>query len=61
MYFNAEGEEITTKELKEKIKTGKDRKKNIVGTVFLYNPVVTPMGFDSNKYLLDQEFDDFES
>mgnify|MGYP003589654058 FL=1 len=59
MYFNAEGEEITAKELKEKIKTGKDRKKNIVGTVFLYNPVVTPMGFDSNKYLLAQEFDDF--
>ena len=59
MYFNAEGEEITAKELKEKIKTGKDRKKNIVGTVFLYNPVVTPMGFDSNKYLLAQESDDF--
>ena len=28
MYFNAEDEEITVKELKEKIKTAKDRKKN---------------------------------
>ena len=59
MYFNAEDEELTVKEFKEKIKTTKDRKKNIVGTVFLYNPVVTPMGFDSNKYLLDQNFENF--
>ena len=27
LYFNLEGEEITAKELKEKIKTAKDRKK----------------------------------
>ena len=60
MYFNAEDEEITVKELKEKIKTTKDRKKNIIGTVFLYNPVVTPLGFDSNKSLLKQEFEDFD-
>ena len=60
MYFNAEDEEITVKELKEKIKTAKDRKKNIIGTVFLYNPVVTPLGFDSNKSLLKQEFEDFD-
>ena len=60
MYFNVEGEEITANEFKEKIKTTKDRKKNIVGTVFLYNPIVTPMGFDSNKYLLEQEFEDFD-
>ena len=37
----------------------KDRKKNIVGTIFLYNPVVTPIGFDSNKFLLDQGFEQF--
>ena len=60
MYFNAEDEEITVKELKEKIKTAKDRKKNIVGTVFLYNPLVTPTGYDSNKYLLEQNFDNFD-
>jgi len=60
LYFNLEGEEITAKELKEKIKTAKDRKKNIIGTVFLYNPVVTPIGFDSNKNLLKQEFEDFD-
>ena len=59
MYFNEEDEIITSKDLKEKIKTAKDRKKNIIGTVFLYNPLVTPVGFDSNKYLLEQNFDDF--
>lgn len=59
MYFNVGDEEITVKELKEKIKTTKDRKKNIVGTIFLYNPLVTPVGFDSNKYLLEQDFEEF--
>ena len=59
MYFNREDEELTARDLKEKIKTAKDRKKNIIGTVFLYNPVVTPMGFDANKYLLEQDFEDF--
>lgn len=59
MYFNEDDEVITAKELKEKIKTAKDRKKNIIGTIFLYNPLVTPVGFDSNKYLLEQNFEDF--
>jgi len=58
MYFNHDEEDIlTAKDLKAKIKTGKDRKKNIIGTVYLYNPVVTPVGFDSNTFLLDQDFD----
>ncbi len=59
LYFNREDEVITTKDLKQKIKTNKDRKKNIAGTIFLYNPVVTPLGFDSNKFLLEQDFDQF--
>lgn len=59
MYFNRDDEEITAKDLKQMIKTNKDRKKNIAGTIFLYNPVVTPVGFDSNSFLLDQDFDQF--
>ena len=43
MYFNREDEEITARDLKDMLKTTKDRKKNIIGTVFLYNPVVTPL------------------
>lgn len=60
LYFNREDEEISVKELKQKIKTNKDRKKNIAGTIFLYNPLVTPVGFDSNSFLLDQDFDQFD-
>ena len=60
MYFNKDDETITAKELKQLIKTNKDRKKNIIGTIFLYNPLVTPIGFDSNKFLLDQDFDKFD-
>jgi len=60
MYFNNEDEEITPKEFKEKIKNSKVKKKNIVGTIILYNPVVTPVGYDSNKFLLDQGFEDFD-
>lgn len=60
MYFNKENETITPKELKEMIKNNKLRKKNIAGTVFFYNPVVTPVGFDSNAFLLDQEFDQWD-
>jgi hypothetical protein len=58
MYFNYDEDDvITAKDLKTKLKTGKDRKKNIIGTIFLYNPVVAPVGFDSKKFLLDQDFD----
>lgn len=60
MYFNHEDETITPKELKAKIKTNKDRKKNIVGTLILYNPIVTPVGYDSNKFLLEQDFNQFD-
>ena len=60
LYFNKEDETITSKELKQMIKTNKDRKRNIAGTIFLYSPLVTPVGFDSNSFLLDQEFDQFD-
>lgn len=60
IYFNDENEEISVKDLKQKIKTNKDRKKNIAGTIFLYNPLVTPIGYDSNSFLLDQDFDQYD-
>lgn len=58
MYFGEN--DISVKEFKELIKTKESRKKNIIGTVILYNPVVTPLGYDSNKFLLEQEFDSFD-
>lgn len=60
LYFNNEDEKITPKEFKEKIKNTKVKKKNIIGTIVLYNPVVTPVGYDSNKFLLEQDFDSFD-
>lgn len=60
MYFNHDEDDIITeKDLKEKLKTQKSRKKNIIGTVYLYNPVVTPVGYDSEKFLLDQNFEEW--
>lgn len=60
IYINKDEEDIITdKEIKELTKTNKLRKKNIIGTIFLYSPLVTPIGYDSNSYLLDQEFDEF--
>ena len=60
MYFNYDDEILTPKDLKQKIKTAKDRKKNIAGTIFIYNPVVAPIGYDSEKFLLEQDFDKFD-
>lgn len=61
LYFNENEEDtISPKELKELLKTKKDRKKNIIGTIFIYNPVITPIGFDSNIFLLDQKFEYFD-
>lgn len=61
LYFKKDEEEnISAKDLKNLLKTKDDRKKNIIGTVFIYNPVVTPMGFDSNKFLLEQDFNSFD-
>ncbi len=60
LYFNDDENEITPKEFKEKINNTKLKKKNIAGTIIIYNPVVTPKGYDSNKFLLDQDFDSFD-
>lgn len=59
LYCPKEDEIVTADEIKSMIQTHKLRKKFIAGTVFFYNPVVTPLGFDSNKFLLEQDFDEF--
>jgi len=59
LYFPKEDEIISADEIKAMIQNHKLRKKFIAGTVFFYTPMVTPEGYDSNKFLLDQEFDQF--
>jgi len=57
LYVPKEDEEISVKEFKSLIKTQKDKKKNIAGTVFLYNPFVYPVGYDENRFLIEQDYD----
>jgi len=57
LYVPKEDEELTVKEFKSLIKTQKDKKKNIAGTVIMYNPFIYPMGYDDNKFLSQQDFD----
>jgi hypothetical protein len=56
-YIPYEDEILDIKEFKNKIKTLKDKKKNIAGTIVMYNPFVYPIGYDEKKYLLDQNYD----
>ena len=57
LYVNKEDEQIDIKEFKSKIKTQKDKKKNIVGTIVMYNPFIYPIGYDEKKFLSDQDYD----
>ena len=57
LYFNEENEELTPKEFEQKIKNRKLKKKNIAGTIFMYNPFYYPVGFDEKKKLSDQGFE----
>lgn len=59
LYCSKEDETVTADDIKAMLQTHKSRKKFIAGTVFFYNPSVTPMGYDSNKFLLEQDFEDF--
>ena len=57
LYVPKEDEEISVKEFKALIKTQKDKKKNIAGTVIMYNPFVYPKGYDDKKFLSAQDYD----
>jgi hypothetical protein len=56
-YVPYEDEILDIKEFKSKIKTQKYKKKNIAGTIIMYNPFIYPIGYDENKYLEEQNFD----
>ncbi len=57
LYFNKEDEELCVDEFKQLIKNQKLKKKNIAGTIFMYNPFYFPLGFDEKKSLTKQDFD----
>ena len=51
LYFNKD------EEFEKRIQNRKLKKKNIVGTIFMYNPFFYPQGYDEKKKLSDQEFE----
>ena len=58
LYFNKDGEEdLSIEELEALLKTQKLKKKNIAGTIFMYNPFYYPIGYDEKKSLQSQDFD----
>ncbi|MCK5293167.1 MAG: hypothetical protein KAJ49_00840, partial [Arcobacteraceae bacterium] len=60
LYVNKEAEEdISIEAFEELIKNKKLKKKNIAGSVFMYNPFVYPLGYDQKKDLQMQEYDKF--
>ncbi len=61
LYFNHPDEEITPDEFKKLINNQKLKKKNIVGTIFMYNPFVYPLGYDDKKSLTNQDFEDWDT
>jgi hypothetical protein len=56
IYIQKESEIITTAELEEMLK---NRRKTVIGTIFLYNPALAPIGYNTNTKLAAQgyEFD----
>ncbi len=57
LYFNEDEEELSSDQFEELIKNRKLKKKNIAGTIFLYNPFYYPKGYDEKKMLSEQDFD----
>ena len=62
IYINEKDEDredikITVTDLENMLKK---KRKTVAGTIFLYNPIMSPIGFDNNSLLADQgfEFDD---
>jgi hypothetical protein len=56
LYFNEPDERITVDDLKVLLKK---KNKNVAGTIFLYNPVMAPAGYNTERPLAEQgyEFD----
>ena len=54
IYINEDDEKISAKELKEKLKK---KRKHVAGTIFLYNPCMSPVGYNTNSSLASQGYE----
>jgi len=57
LYFNKDESEINSTEFNQLIKSKKLKKNNIVGTIFMYNPFVYPIGLNDKVSLKSQGFE----
>ena len=58
MYINeSEDEKITVDDLENMLKK---KRKNVAGTVFLYNPEVSPVGYKMSRFLQNDGFDKYD-
>ncbi len=54
IYIPLDNETINTKDLEELLKR---KRKTVAGTIFLYNPTIAPVGYDTNSQLAEQGFE----
>ncbi|MCF6330434.1 MAG: hypothetical protein L3I99_02650 [Sulfurimonas sp.] len=54
LYINEDDETITTKDLKLKLKK---KRKHVVGTMFLFNPCMSPLGYNNKTKLIEQGYE----
>lgn len=57
MYINENDEKIDVKRLEQLLKK---KSKNVAGTIFLFNPCMSPVGFNCNSRLEEQGFEDYD-
>jgi hypothetical protein len=58
IYFNeTQDDEIEIKDLEMMLKK---KRKHVAGTVFLYNPETSPVGFKMSRFLQDDGFEDYD-
>jgi len=53
-----EDDKISTKELESMLKK---KRKTVAGTIFLYNPEVSPKGYKPSRFLKNDGFEDYDS
>lgn len=54
IYIQEDEEKIDVKQLKAMLK---NRRKTVAGTIFLYNPTMSPVGYNNNSSLAEQGFE----
>ena len=58
IYINEnENEKITTEDVKQMLKK---KRKTVAGTIFLFNPETSPIGFKMSKFLQEDGFDKYD-